>query len=447
MEAPLTIVVRGWAKSVTRMPGRDDTVLRVHGIGDLIGDLPMLPTLAGHERLLALTEMEVLSVSATQTSRLFTADPTLHRVVGEVLIERLAEADRRSAAVAGGEAAQRVAWLLAELAVRHGEQSGQNIRIPVPLTQDELGQLVGTSRESVARALTFLNRRGFVRHGRRSYTVVDLDRLVDYGQWSEPPSGLQPVRNAVESDRESEGFSVSVVTEKETEPRPQSGGLPGFWSDINEQQQEHLLRLGRTRRFRQGDHLCHQGESAEHVLVIRNGWTKICVRNAEGQETVVAVRGPGELIGEIGTISGGVRSATVTALRPVSALSVSADRFQHFLREHEGAWDKVLATMNGRLEQTTRRIVENGTQDGTKRLARFVLSLIEGSGVPVVTGGVEIPALSQAELASCADTSKETVSRAFRNWREQGAIRTGRRRTVVLAPERLREYAGLSAEE
>ena len=75
------------------------------------------------------------------------------------------------------------------------------------------------------------------------------------------------------------------------------------------------------------------------------------------------------------------------------------------------------------------------------RLAHYLLDLADRTGRPLADGTVEIPPLSQAELGSVVDASRETVARAFREWRAGGIIATGWRRTVILSPERLRAFA------
>ena len=215
-----------------------------------------------------------------------------------------------------------------------------------------------------------------------------------------------------------------------------------FWSSLDAAARETLTRAGRVRRYRKGDHLCLQGEPPEQVLILQQGWSKICVGDSEGRERVIAVRGPGELIGETGLITDSPRTATVTALHQLSALVVPRQRFRSFLTAHPDAWPKVYRTLSHRLVQSDERILALGSHAGAGRLALFLLRLAEQSGVPDPEGGTALPPLSQTELGSCVDVSRETVARAMRGWREQGLIRNSWRRTVVLDPEGLRRHAG-----
>jgi CRP-like cAMP-binding protein len=95
-----------------------------------------------------------------------------------MLIGRLREADRRRVEFGAHDAAGRVAQLLAELAIAH-ESHGPG-PASVRLTQQEIGELIGASRESVARALATLRDRHLVRTGRRSVTVLEPDALRSF---------------------------------------------------------------------------------------------------------------------------------------------------------------------------------------------------------------------------------------------------------------------------
>lgn len=214
-----------------------------------------------------------------------------------------------------------------------------------------------------------------------------------------------------------------------------------FWDGLDRPARDALLRGGRLRRFRSGEHLCYQGEPPDHVLIIRDGWVKVWKTDEDGRECVIAVRGPGELIGEAGLLTGSARAATVTALHSVTSLSVPRARFNAFLNDRPGAWAKVFGSVTRRLAQSDDRVLALGGRHGAARLARFVLGLAADSGRARAGGGVQIPPLSQAELGSCVDSSRETVARALREWRELGLVETGWRRTTILNPEGLRAYA------
>ena len=104
--------------------------------------------------------------------------------------------------------------------------------------------------------------------------------------------------------------------------------------------------------------MVREGEPADFVVVIRDGWTRITVHKA-GRERVVAERGPGQLIGERGALQVNVRSATVTALGTVHALVMRTEDFASFVDAHPRVIDILERQVYHRLTEEP----EAGKQD------------------------------------------------------------------------------------
>jgi CRP-like cAMP-binding protein len=88
--------------------------------------------------------------------------------------------------------------------------------------------------------------------------------------------------------------------------------------------------------------------------------------------------------------------------------------------------------MSSRLSEIGRRLLSNPSTSGGQRLARLLLELAERHGV-ATDGGMTITLpMSQQELASWVDTSRETAARALKDWRARGLVRTARCRITVI---------------
>jgi CRP-like cAMP-binding protein len=162
----------------------------------------------------------------------------------------------------------------------------------------------------------------------------------------------------------------------------------------------------------------------------------------EGREIVLAVRGPGELLGELSTIDGEPRSATGSALGPVEALTVGAEAFVGFLEEYPRVALVLLRTLTRRLREATRRRIEYGAMDTTGRVATRLLELAEQYGEASGDSVRILLPLSQEELAGWVGASREAVSKALGALRARGWIATHRRGITILDPTALRGYAG-----
>lgn len=215
----------------------------------------------------------------------------------------------------------------------------------------------------------------------------------------------------------------------------------GFWKELDETEQGTLRDAARPRTYLAGAHLCYEGDPSDHVIIIENGWAKVTSTTEDGHEVVHAIRGPGDLVGESAVIGHRPRSATITALDSLQALVLSATRFTAFLDEHPRVWRMVSGTLVRRNDDDVRRLRANASADGGQRLAMLLLELAQAYGSATPTGVVIQPPLSQSELASWVDSSRETVARALKIWRARGLVDTARRKITILDPPGLRAYA------
>lgn len=213
-----------------------------------------------------------------------------------------------------------------------------------------------------------------------------------------------------------------------------------FWSLLDGGQQAALATLGRPHRSAGGATLCLEGEPSTHVFILISGWVKIVSVSGEGREMLLALRGPGDIIGEIAGEVTGYRTATVRAAGTLESLIVAADRFEHFLDQHPAAahaYRRAMAERRRATDEEQRgRVLTNGSQ----RLARLLLEL---TGPPQDGGrAASAPPLSQEEVASLIGSSRATVTRALSQWRSRGIVSTRQRRVVVLDRTALRRLGG-----
>ncbi|MCW2899843.1 MAG: transcriptional regulator, Crp/Fnr family [Streptosporangiaceae bacterium] len=225
----------------------------------------------------------------------------------------------------------------------------------------------------------------------------------------------------------------------------------GFWNALDEAERDALRAAARPRTYAVKMPLCHQGDESDHIIVIENGWAKVTSATEDGHDVVLAVRGPGDIVGESAILGHRERSATVTAISSLRGLVVPASRFTGFLDEHPRAWRMVSGTVVRRLDDADQRLQAHASADGGRRLALLLIYLSELSEQyerPGPDGSIAIrPPLSQEELGSWVDASRETVARALKAWREQGVVRTGWRKITIVDRPRLRAYArGLPAQ-
>ncbi|WP_062357596.1 Crp/Fnr family transcriptional regulator [Herbidospora yilanensis] len=212
-----------------------------------------------------------------------------------------------------------------------------------------------------------------------------------------------------------------------------------LFGKLTPEEQIDLRARGRTRTWARGEIVFTQGDPSTWVLLVLSGKVKISAATESGTDVVLAVRGPGAVVGEMASIDGQPRSATVTAVEPVEGLAIRD--FAGFLREHGRVAVLIMRTVTERLRDADRKRVEYGVLDTADRVANRLVELAERYGEQVPGGvSLELP-LSQDELASWVGSSREAVNKALRGLRDRGLIETGRRRVLINDMDGLRRRA------
>ena len=159
----------------------------------------------------------------------------------------------------------------------------------------------------------------------------------------------------------------------------------GFADSLADVDRAALLASGQLRTYARGAPLFHEGDTSDEVTVIIEGRVKIVVHGHDGTETLLSVRGPGAIVGELAGIDDSPRLASAFALEPVTARVMAATEFRAFVEDHPGAAVALLRVLVGRLRETDRRRAEFGALDATRRLAQLLadLSTEDAGGAPL----------------------------------------------------------------
>ena len=215
----------------------------------------------------------------------------------------------------------------------------------------------------------------------------------------------------------------------------------GFWDLLSQGERAALEALAHVTVFRSGDTIFAQGASTTDVLVLTEGWVKIMAITRKRHEIVLALRGPGDIIGELAGNSAGHRTATVAAIGPIRALAVTHDRFTLFLDSNLGAGRAYRHVVTQRWNEAADMLRSRSVDNGAQRLAALLLDLAGRHGIPAASGTVITIPLSQEEIASLVGTSRATVTRALGNWRDGGLISTARHQITIRSTLGLRNAA------
>ena len=203
-----------------------------------------------------------------------------------------------------------------------------------------------------------------------------------------------------------------------------------------------LHSRARPRRYARGVPLFYEFEAPDHVVTLLKGRVKVTRLSEEGREVLLAVRGPGDVLGELSAIDGDPRSATATALEAVEGLVLSTSDFLEYLERHPRVAIELLKMVSRRLRDSDQKRLEFGAQDTMGRVAARIVELADRFGEPIEgTLRIDLP-ITQEELAGWSGCSREAVSKALQGMRALGWLETARREIIVRDRESLCARAG-----
>jgi CRP-like cAMP-binding protein len=214
-----------------------------------------------------------------------------------------------------------------------------------------------------------------------------------------------------------------------------------FWTMLTAAESSDFAAKAHRRKFPRGGVLFREGEKSDSVLVLEKGRVKAYCDTAGGSEVLLAVRGPGALLGELAAVDQQPRSATVEALEPVVALILPLPAFEDYLDGHGRVGLLLARIIAARLRDADRKRIEFGAHDATGRVAARLVELSERFGQPTAGGTRIALPLSQDELAGWIGASREAVSKALQTLRASGWVTTSRMQIVVHDIDALRRRA------
>ncbi len=174
----LFIVLTGKVKVGRRAADGRENMLSVMGPSDMFGELSLFDPGPRTATATVLTDARLASLAHAALRPWLNDRPEIAEQLLRVLARRLRRTNDALADLIFTDVPGRVAKALLELAERFGTQEGEGVRVHHDLTQEELAQLVGASRETVNKALADFASRGWMRVDSRAVTIHDADRLA-----------------------------------------------------------------------------------------------------------------------------------------------------------------------------------------------------------------------------------------------------------------------------
>ncbi|MBN9563158.1 MAG: Crp/Fnr family transcriptional regulator [Alphaproteobacteria bacterium] len=202
------------------------------------------------------------------------------------------------------------------------------------------------------------------------------------------------------------------------------------------------MKFSTERQCPRGAIIVQQGDEGSSMMAVLRGRVRVSVVSPEGREIVLNMIAAGEVFGEIALLDGKPRSADVTAVEDTLLLVVERRHFVPFLWKNEDLYLRLLAVLCDRLRRTSLALEELALFELPERLARLLLKLAEDYGRPCPEGvRIELK-LSQRDLANQVASSRETVNKQLRIWRDEEVVSTAGGYIVIRRIDELKRLVG-----
>jgi CRP/FNR family transcriptional regulator, cyclic AMP receptor protein len=174
----LYIVESGKVKIVHRSPDGREGMLAILGPSDVFGELAIFDPGPRTSSVVTITEVRAVTMDRAAMHVWISDHPQIAEQLLRVLARRLRRTNNNLADLIFTDVPGRVAKQLLLLAQRFGSRDGSGLRVTHDLTQEEIAQLAGASRETVNKALVDFAQRGWIQVQGRSVVILDSERLA-----------------------------------------------------------------------------------------------------------------------------------------------------------------------------------------------------------------------------------------------------------------------------
>jgi CRP/FNR family cyclic AMP-dependent transcriptional regulator len=194
-------------------------------------------------------------------------------------------------------------------------------------------------------------------------------------------------------------------------------------TDLPDRLSAALLAGAAQRHLATGEVLFLAGDPGNGFYRVESGLLKISIASASGAERILAILGPGSIVGDLAIIDGRPRSASVSALRDCTVQFVSRNAFDSFAAKNPEIYHYLAKVLAARLRGTDEIVAAGSFLPLKGRVAVALLELAEGFGQNV--GGKRVvirQKVSQSDLAAMAGIARENVSRIMNDWIREKTI-------------------------
>jgi CRP-like cAMP-binding protein len=199
-----------------------------------------------------------------------------------------------------------------------------------------------------------------------------------------------------------------------------------LFSGLDRTELQRFAELTREKFYPKGSVILFENDPGDSLFVVRQGRVKVVLIGEDGREVILGVLGVSEQFGELALIDDRPRSAHVIAMEDSHLLVLRREDFRRRVESSPAVAWSLLTELSRRLRRADEKIGGLVLLDVPGRIARLLLDLSEESGSNTIE-----KALTHQTIAQMIGASRETVSRAMKEFQDANWVTVERRRITL----------------
>lgn len=209
-------------------------------------------------------------------------------------------------------------------------------------------------------------------------------------------------------------------------------------ANLSDEEMARVRSELRIREYARRDVVLQKGGVGDSLLFLLSGQLQVIDITEDGRAIGLRLLSPGDFFGEIAVINGSIRSASVVALTPVLVALLPRNTALHLFSHSPSVAMQMLKFLAEKVQRDSQFRALLSIHNTAKRIYSFI-DLIKEKGPGDVEVVENMP--THQDIANMINTSRETVTRTLLTLAQQGIIKKGTHRLIIVNPEALKKLA------
>jgi len=223
---------------------------------------------------------------------------------------------------------------------------------------------------------------------------------------------------------------------------------PNIFARLTDSQRKRIMARASPRSLAHGEVLFAQGERHRGVFLIECGLIRTFYMSPVGREITLAYWQPGNIVGTPQVLGAGAHMWSGVAVGQTDAFAFRGDHLRRLMEEIPALAIGVVEALEYKGKCLSTLLQMLGTRSVSERLALLLINLGEIHGVQDEDGIAIGAPFTHEALSQMVGASRQWVTMTLDRFQDEGMIRVGKRRTVILRPDLLlARPAGIDTED